>query len=166
MVAGARPTSPASEGLPHDYTHPLAKLAADLGHSFPPRREYRLLTLWALPAVALCGVALVWSDAAALLLTFAGAFASIQAAPLYKTAVEGYKAHLEMVRENRLGLGGVATAGWSGSRSCRCADPRHPDHPRPSPEQRADQRAVGGTRAIPHRSDTSHLGLRRRVRCR
>ncbi|OUE23886.1 hypothetical protein BFL36_07500 [Clavibacter michiganensis] len=92
--------------MPDGQDHPMASLAAGLGGGvrYPPNRSYASLKIFfaLAPCVALVAVSIAWAEGAPFLLTFAGAFASIQLAQPYARWVRVLTSHLDQARrENR-----------------------------------------------------------------
>jgi hypothetical protein len=87
---------------PKGHDHPMGSLARGLGGGLrypPPVSDARLRVLLAIaPCAVLIMLSISWAEGAPFLLTFAGAFASIQLAQPYSRWVRVIGAHLEQAR--------------------------------------------------------------------
>lgn len=79
----------------------LASALREVEYPPPPADSGLRIGLMVLPCVALVVVAIAWPPSATLLLTFAGAFASIQLADPYKRWVKALDDHLAEAREEQ-----------------------------------------------------------------
>jgi len=81
--------------------HALASALGEVEYPPPPADSGLRIGLMVLPCVALVVVSIAWPPSATLLLTFVGAFASIQLADPYKRWVKALDDHLAEAREEQ-----------------------------------------------------------------